>query len=104
MITLKCRNCGASLERKNGVGLVVAGTTDDICPKAASGMDDPHAPQRLLQVSVSAKVAVDADAWTLAYGTDPEDIPVDVRDYVLERMQGMITDELMVRDVAVKGA
>jgi hypothetical protein len=104
MIALKCRNCDASLERKPGVGLadIREGGSYDDCPDRIVGR--AHVAQKLMIVTVSAKIAVDVDAWTLAYGTEDDAIDGDVRDYALERLRGMVTDELMVRDVTVRGA
>jgi hypothetical protein len=97
MITLKCRNCDCSLERKPGVGLVDE-RSNDICRWSGG----KHVAVRLMTVTVSAKIAVDADAWYLAYGTPPDEIATDVRDYAREQMQAMVTPERMVRDVWVK--
>ena len=111
MITLKCKHCGASLEREPNVGLVDArsgdeGGTYDFCPDNPTAIEErrKHVAQKLMQVQISGWVSVDADAWTLAYGTERDEIPQDVRDYALEQMRAMVTDELMVRDVMVKGS
>ena len=111
MITLKCKHCDASLERVDGVGLVDAksgdlGGTYDYCPDNPVGNEDDrkHSAVRLMIVTVSAKVAVDVDAWQLAYGTDTDDVAVDARTSAGQLLQSMVTDELMVRDTMVKGA
>ena len=108
MITLKCKHCVASLDRITGVGLVDAksgdlGGTYDYCPDNPKGNEDvrKHQAVKLMQVQFTGWLSIDPDAWTLAYGTDADDIPADVRESVAGLLQSMVTDELMVRDTMI---
>lgn len=104
MITLKCRHCDASLKRVDGVLTDTRHDTaspwDVTCPES----DGKHVARKLRQVQITGWVSVDDDAWTLAYGTPTDEITADVRATVGNTLQGLVTDELMIRDTMVRGA